>query len=75
MEDKGKLYGDLYASFKQAYPSKKPLTVQYETNIFWHSVKDKDNVTEIIKQKVLELSVIKRKTQGGLISFWAKVRT
>ena len=73
MEDKGKLYGDLYTSFKQAYPNKKPQSVQNETNIFWHSVKDKDNVSDLIKQKVLQLSQIKRSTQGGLMSFWAKV--
>ena len=72
--DNGNLYAELYKAFKSAnINSKSAQLVQYETNTFWSSVKSKENCVELVRQKILELSRVKRKTDASLLTFWAKV--
>jgi pimeloyl-CoA synthetase len=56
------------------FPEKKGNQIQDETNKFWSSVKDKENAEHLVKQKIIDLTAIRRRAQGGLMSFWAKVR-
>jgi hypothetical protein len=71
--DKGKLYADLYKSFKLAYPNKKGLVIQSEANKYWSTVKDATNAADLVKQKIIELSNVRRTAEASLSTFWAKV--
>ena len=71
--DKGKLYGELYKCFKLAYPNKKGTEIQSETNKYWATVKDVQNTDELMKQKIIELTNVRRKAEASILTFWSKV--
>lgn len=72
--EKGKLYDELYKAFCNANTSNRSAKfVQQETNTFWNDTKTKENYVDLVKQKILELSRVKRKTDASLLTFWSKV--
>jgi hypothetical protein len=48
------------------FSQKKGNQIQDETNKVWSSVKDKDNAEHLVKQKIIDLTAIRRRAQGGL---------
>jgi len=74
MASNSKLYDELYKAFTNANTTNKSAKfVQDETNTFWNDTKTKVNYVDLVKQKILELSRVKRKTDASLMTFWAKV--
>ena len=75
MANKRKLYFDLFDGFKSAYPDNNAQWVQSETNAFWSTVKCKDDVTELVEQKLCELNRKKQRVTANLLTFWSKWST
>lgn len=75
MTDKRKLYLDLAEGFKKAYPDKKPIEIQSETNAYWASIKNNEGLLDIVKTKLIELQKLQTKAKVKLMTYWAKVCT
>jgi len=73
MADKGKLYSQLYKGCKSAYPAKNAQALQAEVNVFWNSVKTKDDIVDVVNKKLCELGNAKRQSAASLLTFWSKV--
>jgi predicted nucleic acid-binding protein len=68
-------YESLYKAFRNAFAhtSFSAHQIQEATNKFWNAVKRKDDCSELVKQKILELTKKKMKMDANLLTFWAKV--
>jgi len=72
--DLAKLYESVYKAFRNAFAHKfSAQQIQEETNKFWIGVKSKADCPELVKQKIVELTKKKLKTDANLLTFWAKV--
>ena len=63
----------MYKDFKLVYPNKNAQALQAEVNLFWNSVKTKDNVVDVVNKKLCELGNAKRQSAASLLTFWSKV--
>jgi hypothetical protein len=53
--------------------NKKGTVIQFETNSYWATVKDVPNTDELVKQKIMELTNVRRKAEASILTFLSKV--